>query len=37
MGILEVLVIVWFVAKILAANGYPLLSLTNPCQIVRQI
>jgi hypothetical protein len=28
-----VLVYVWFVAKILAANRYPSISLTDSCQI----
>jgi hypothetical protein len=32
-----ILVYVWFVAKILAANGYPSTSLTDSCQIFSQV
>jgi hypothetical protein len=32
-----VLVYVWFIAKILAANEYPSISLTDSCQIFGQV
>jgi hypothetical protein len=36
LGILQILVFVWFVAKILAAHGYPSLPLTEACQILTE-
>jgi hypothetical protein len=32
-----ILLYAWFVAKILAANRYPTISLTNSCQIFGQV
>jgi hypothetical protein len=32
-----ILVYAWFVAKILTANGYPSISLTDSCQIFDQV